>query len=72
MKNAWQNGNGKFVKIDTKTLAIVFFERLPITLLDSSGNTHAGVILSLQHEDGSGRSFNVTLDSNTFHVRTID
>jgi hypothetical protein len=30
---------------------------------------HTGILQSVQREDGSGKSFNVTLDYTTFHVR---
>lgn len=45
-------------------------------LIDSHGARHSGILQSVQREDGSGRSFNVTLSTArgnvTIHVRTVD
>lgn len=44
----------------------------------SSGQFHyRGILRSIEREDGSGSSFNVTIDTGngngaTFHIRTID
>jgi hypothetical protein len=49
-----------------------------VSVIDSSNRKHTGIITSIQREDGSGSSFNVTMleqgkyMSVTFHVRTID
>jgi hypothetical protein len=44
---------------------------------DSQGLYHCGLLLVLQREDGSGSSFNVTIQAEqggyeTFHLRTVD
>jgi hypothetical protein len=48
----------------------------PVEIFDSNGRPHSGLLSSVQREDGSGCSFNVTLStaagSETFHVRTKD
>jgi hypothetical protein len=54
-------------------LMFAFMNRVVVILTDSSGIRHQGIISSLQHEDGSGRSFNVqTEGGQSFHIRTID
>jgi hypothetical protein len=43
---------------------------------DSNGKHHSGHMQSIQNEDGSGSSFNVTIsdkgNQTTIHLRTID
>ncbi len=54
-------------------LAKCFFDREPCTITDSCARTHTGKIRDIQHEDGSGSSFNIQMESGLpFHVRTID
>lgn len=48
-----------------------------VELVDSQGKHHLGTVQSIQREDGSGSSFNVTMSkygvtSETIHIRTID
>lgn len=43
----------------------------------SSGKHYVGYLISVQKEDGSGSSFNITINgcdnkSYTFHIRTVD
>jgi hypothetical protein len=42
----------------------------------SNGKRYHGILQSIQREDGSGESFNLTVNSGgrefTFHVRTVD
>jgi len=62
---------------------------LPMTaesvVIDSSGNSHIGIVKSIEREDGSGSCFNITMRVNTIgntaaainpiktiFVRTID
>jgi len=50
-----------------------FASRIVAILYDSNGKLHSGVISSIQHEDSSGSSFNITLENGeVFHLRTID
>ena len=49
----------------------------PTSFIDSSGRLHVGCLLSIEREDGSGRSFNLTIatqqnDKETFHLRFIE
>ncbi len=56
-------------------LARCLFGQYPLRheFTDSQGKTHIGTLATVQREDGSGHSFNVTLDDgNTFHMRTVD
>lgn len=47
-------------------------------IVDSQNVKHTGIITTIEREDGSGRSFNVTMleagkyQPVKFHVRTID
>lgn len=51
----------------------LFLERRTAGLYDSQGVYHQGVISSIQHEDGSGSSFNITTEGGQkYHIRTID
>lgn len=49
-----------------------------ISIMDSNGTTHHGYVSSVEREDGSGSSFNITLRDGrgggrcTLHVRTSD
>jgi hypothetical protein len=54
---------------------------LPRHFTDASGSRHYGYLRSIEREDGSGHSFNVTINPEeidrgfspkTFHVRTSD
>ena len=49
---------------------------LPRHYYDSQGQQYFGILQSVQREDGSGHSFNVTIAGHggtvTFHLRTID
>jgi len=55
------------------TLFSWFSARIVSMLRDSNGKLHTGIISSIQHEDGSGSSFNITLENGeVFHLRTID
>lgn len=49
-----------------------FMNRTVCKILDSNGKPHSGIISSIQHEDGSGKSFNISMGNDTFHLRTID
>lgn len=49
------------------------------TLFDSTGNNHYGTVIAIEREDGTGKSFNVTMRKaftlgklEKFHMRTID
>jgi hypothetical protein len=59
-------------------LALLLFTKAPnpIHLYDSKGQQYFGLVQSVQREDGTGSSFNVTIAGHggtaTFHVRTID
>lgn len=48
----------------------------PIHFHDSQGQQYFGLLQSVQREDGTGSSFNVTIAGHggtaTFHLRTID
>jgi len=54
---------------------------LPRLFTDADGGHHYGYLQSIEREDGSGHSFNVTINPDgddrglspkTFHVRTSD
>jgi hypothetical protein len=50
-----------------------FFNMEIVGLFDSNGRLHRGAISSIQLEDGSGSSFNITMtNGDKFHLRTID
>lgn len=59
-------------------LTMLLFTKLPHPLhfTDSRGGKHFGRLQTIQREDGSGSSFNLTVSnehgSDTFHVRTVD
>jgi hypothetical protein len=57
-------------------LSSMFFSNVETILMDSAGKVHRGFINAIQKEDGSGKSFNVTIGNNrgteTFHLRTLD
>ncbi len=71
--------DGKFY-VTRSLLADILFDRRPTchTFYDTSGRVYVGVLESIQREDGSGKSFNITINqggsagSVTFYVRTID
>ena len=49
-----------------------FANRVPITITDVHGIAYSGRIASLEHEDGSGYCFNVTLECGfTGFIRTV-
>ena len=73
MKNSLQKQNGKIVELELLKLLVGFGDRDELILIDSSGIKHQDVISSLQHEDGSGHSWNVTtVGGQKFHIRTVD
>jgi hypothetical protein len=48
---------------------------MPRHWYDSNGQQYFGLLQSVQREDGTGSSFNVTIagqGTTTFHLRTID
>ena len=51
-------------------------EPLPGYFVASDGNQYLGILQSVQREDGSGSSFNLTIANQsgtaTFHIRTVD
>lgn len=51
-----------------------FIERLAISMKDSSDKCHSSsIISSIQHEDGSGCSFNIVMrNGEKFHIKTLD
>jgi hypothetical protein len=64
-----------FAPLSKFALAAALFSPRYTTFFDSSGVTHNGKVVRLECEDGSGQSYNVTIQNNmkrSFHVRTID
>jgi hypothetical protein len=51
-------------------------EPMPQSFTASDGTRYFGILQSIEREDGSGRSFNVTIANQsgkaTFHLRTTD
>lgn len=47
-----------------------FAERQSVPIQDSAGDWHMGIIARIEHEDGSGNSFNVHIDGGWIHVKT--
>jgi hypothetical protein len=49
---------------------------MPSRLTDASGRQYVGILRSIEREDGSGRSFNVRIatqsGNTTLHIRTTD
>lgn len=71
------NGAYDIVPLSKYRLAQAFLDYGSVELYDDNGKKHVGRISSVQHEDGSGQSFNVCIEGVTpqpqrFHVRTID
>lgn len=54
-------------------LFTAFMDRKYLTIQDSNGGWHTCIISSIQHEDGSGKSFNIVSEGGqNFHIRTVD
>lgn len=66
------NGAYEIVPLSKWHLSQAFIGYSSAELYDSSGRKHVGKIISIGHEDGSGRSFNVTISRECFHIRTVD
>lgn len=65
---------GEWLPITRLELLSEFGNRHSVELLDSQGRRWKGVIDALEHEDGSGLSFNVRMTGvpgNWFHIRCL-
>ena len=58
------------------TLCLYGEDVMPQSFTASDGQRYFGILQSVQREDGSGHSFNITIANQsstaTFHVRTTD
>ena len=73
MKNAFAY-KGEALPLSRGHLFQLMLDGKPVTLSDSNGYPHNGLINSIGREDGSGLSFIVEMDNGQknvkFHIRT--